>query len=348
MAKRVLITGIAGQDGALLAKSLIEKGSNVTGTFRRGSISNLWRLNELEIEDKVELFEYSIGSNPLELMNILRMGFDEIYHLAGDSFTADSLRHPLSTLNTNLTGVLELLEAVRDVAPESKVFIASSSEIFGRLDPKLGPVTETSPRAPLNPYGISHSANLDLIRMFTELYNLQVFTAVLFNHESEYRSPQFLSRKLTSGIARILINRNEVVEIGNLDAKRDWGSAREYVEVFQQILNYRPDTYVLSTGRELTVRQLILSCLESANLNPEFQSEGLNEICINSKTGKVLVKVNKKYYRPIETPGLLGDSSKIAAVTGWKSEDLIENVMSRMLEKDLEREKWAGNHSNKG
>jgi GDPmannose 4,6-dehydratase len=335
--KSVLITGIAGQDGALLANSLLAKGARVTGTFRRGSISNLWRLNELGIEEKVDLFEYSIGSNPLELMSLLRTGFDEIYHLAGDSFTADSIRHPLKTLNTNLTGVIEILEAVRDVAPDSKVFIASSSEIFGNLNPEFGTVSETSPRSPLNPYGTSHSANLDLIRMFSEMYQLQIFTAVLFNHESEYRSPQFLSRKLSTGIARLMNNQNEVLEVGNLNACRDWGSAQEYVEVFQQMLKYRPDTYIVASGRELSVRQLVYSCLESAGLNPEFQGIGLDEVCINSKSGKILLRVNQKYYRAIETPGLVGDSSKIRAVTGWKSEDIIEKVLHRMLLKDLER-----------
>lgn len=339
MSKKILITGIAGQDGSLLAKSLLEKGHQVTGTFRRGSLSNLWRLNELGIESRIDLHEYSIGSNPLELTGLVREKFDEIYHLAGDSFTADSLRHPLRTLNTNLTGVLEILEAVRNVSPESKIFIASSSEVFGRPSGPSNSVNETSQRQPLNPYGISHSAILDLIRMFREMYDLQIFTAILFNHESEYRSPQFLSRKLSTGIARILTNHYEVIELGNLNAKRDWGSAREFIEVFQSMLDFAPDTYVLSTGRELSVRDLVSSCFKSVDINPIFQGNGLDETCFDDATGRVLLKVNSKYYRAIETPGLVGDSSKIHAATGWNPKDSIESVLERMLEKDLERAK---------
>jgi GDPmannose 4,6-dehydratase len=337
--KNVLITGVAGQDGSLLAKSLLEKGHRVTGTFRRGSVSNLWRLNELGIESRVDLHEYSIGSNPLELTSLVREKFDEIYHLAGDSFTADSLRHPLRTLNTNLTGVLEILEAVRDVSPESKIFIASSSEVFGRPSGPTNSVNETSQRQPLNPYGVSHSAILDLIRMFREMYGLQIFTAILFNHESEYRSPQFLSRKLSTGIAKALVDQNEVIEVGNLDAKRDWGSAREFVEVFQGMLDFAPDTYVLSTGREMSVRDLVSSCFKSAGVDPVFQGKGIDETCFDNATGRVLLKVHSKYYRAIETPGLVGDSTKIRSATGWNPTDSIEKVLQRMLEKDLERVK---------
>jgi GDPmannose 4,6-dehydratase len=339
MSKKVLITGIAGQDGSLLAKSLIEKGHRVTGTFRRGSLSNLWRLSELDIESRIVLHEYSIGSNPLELTALIRERFDEIYHLAGDSFTADSLRHPLRTLNTNLSGVLEVLEAARDVSPESKIFIASSSEIFGRPAGPSNSVNETSQRQPLNPYGISHSAILDLVRMFREMHGLQIFTAILFNHESEYRSPQFLSRKLSAGIARTFVNHSEVIEVGNLNAKRDWGSAREFVEVFQLMLDLEPDTYVLSTGRELSVRDLVSSCFESVGISPIFQGNGLNETCFDSATGRLLLRVNSKYYRAIETPGLVGDSTKIQSAIGWNPKDSIEMVLQRMLEKDLERVK---------
>jgi GDPmannose 4,6-dehydratase len=339
MSKNILITGIAGQDGSLLAQSLLQKGHQVTGTFRRGSVSNLWRLSELGVESRIDLHEYSIGSNPLELTGLVRKNYDEIYHLAGDSFTADSLRHPLKTLNTNLTGVLEILEAVRDVSPESKIFIASSSEVFGRPDGPSNSVNETTQRRPLNPYGISHAAILDLIRMFRDMYGLQIFTAILFNHESEYRSPQFLSRKLTTGIARTLVNQKEVIEVGNLDAKRDWGSAREFVEVFQSMLDFSPSTYVLSTGRELSVRDLVSSCFKSVGLQPVFQGKGLDETCFDDNTGRVLLKVNSKYFRAIETPGLVGDSTKIRSTTGWNPTDSIENVLQRMLQKDLERVK---------
>jgi GDPmannose 4,6-dehydratase len=339
MSKNILITGIAGQDGSLLAKSLIDKGHRVTGTFRRGSLSNLWRLSELGIESRILLHEYSIGSNPLELTALLREKFDEIYHLAGDSFTADSLRHPLRTLNTNLTGVLEILEAARDVSPESKIFIASSSEVFGQPSGTSNYVNEGSQKQPLNPYGISHSAILDLVRMFREMYGLQIFTAILFNHESEYRSPQFLSRKLSTGIARTFVNHNEVIEVGNLDAKRDWGSAREFVEVFQGMLNLAPDTYILSTGRELSVRDLVSSSFKSVGVNPVFQGKGVDEICFDDATGRLLLKVNSKYYRLIETPGLVGDSTKIQSLIGWNPTDSIEEVLRRMVEKDLERVK---------
>lgn len=328
--KKVLITGITGQDGALLAEMLLAQDCEVFGTFRRGSEEKFWRLKDLGIESRINFFEYGIGSNALELLRLLRGNFEEIYHFAGDSFTADSFRHPIRTMTTNIVGATELLETVRDIDFDSKVFIASSSEMFGSQDSTSTLISETSQRKPMNPYGVSHSAMLDLSRFFRSIYKVQVSTGILFNHESEFRGPQFLSRKIASGLARLKSRSGEPLELGNLDAQRDWGSAREYVGIFQEILKNSPDDFIVASGKSISVRDLFEICCDAAGFVPEFQGSGAAERCVDSISGKVLMTVSPKFYRPVDTPCLVGDTAKLEKVIGRKPSESIENVLRKM------------------
>lgn len=336
--KTALITGIAGQDGALLAKHLAECGYAVTGTFRRGSVGNLWRIQELGLEGKVDLFEYSIGSSALDFAQLLSQEFEFIFHFAGDSFTSDSLKHPLRTINTNISGVLEVLESVRQVSPESRVFIAGSSEMFGKQEGEVRLVSETSPRNPVNPYGVSHSANLDLVRIFRNSYKVFVSAGILFNHESYMRGTQFLTRKVSQGLAQIKLNKGDPIELGNLDAVRDWGSASEFVLAFHRILEHDvPDDFVVATGTITSVRKILVSACEAAGYVPEFSGAGTNEICVDANSGKLLVRINSNFYREIDSPPLVGDITKIKTEIGWNPNASIHEVIHEMYEADYSR-----------
>jgi len=333
-----LITGITGQDGALLANQLLREGLEVSGTFRRGSGNNLWRLEEMGILEDLVLHDYTIGSDSIDLAKIISNNYDYIFHLAGDSFTQDSFRHPHKTITTNLTGCLEILENSLQYSPESKIFVACSSEIYGKQPISSSLVNENSPRNPLNPYGISQSANLDLSRLFRNTYSQFVSVGILFNHESEYRSAQFLTRKISIGLSSIKNGSDQTLLLGNLNSSRDWGSANEYVGVFKKILDYStPNDYILATGKSVTVREIILICCSVIGFEPEFQGNGIDEICIDRKSGKKLVRISPKYFRNVETPCLLGNTDKIFNQIGWKAQIPIREVIEQMCETDLRR-----------
>lgn len=336
--KRVLISGITGQDGSLLANHLLREGLEVSGTFRRGSENNLWRLEEMGILQDLKLYDYTIGSNSIELAKIISNEYDYIFHLAGDSFTEDSFRHPYKTISINLTGCLEILENSLEYSPESKIFIACSSEIYGKQLNNINLVTENSPRNPLNPYGISQSTNLDVSRLFRNTYSQFVSVGILFNHESEYRGAQFLTRKISTGLSLIKNGSKQVLSLGNLNSSRDWGSAKEYVKVFKKILDHNePDDYIIATGKSTTVRQIVLMCCAVIGFDPEFQGEGKNEICIDRKTGKTIIKISPEYFRKMETPCLTGSTDKVSSQIGWSPQVPVSDVIEQMCEADLKR-----------
>jgi GDPmannose 4,6-dehydratase len=336
--KKVLITGIAGQDGALLAQSLLSKGVGVSGTFRRGSANNLWRLKELGIENKVSLHEYVIGSNALEFISIVNSGFDEIYHLAGDSFTADSFRHPLKTITTNLTGCLEVLETCRDYAPTTQIFLACSSEIFGKNLENDLVLDELSPRFPKNPYGVSQSAILDLGNLFRETYGLAISTGILFNHESHLRGTQFLTRKLSEGAAQLKLGAHDPIQLGNLDSRRDWGDASEFVELFQVLLSAKkPGNYIFSTQRLTSVREIVTATFLEAGYDPVFVGEGELEFCYDRKSNRRLLEVNPKFFRENETPPLIGSHMKLSNLIGRTPKGDILDLVKSMYRIDLDR-----------
>ena len=334
--KKALITGITGQDGSLLASYLLNEGFEVSGTFRRGSANNLWRLEELGILERLDLFEHTFGSESTEFAKILRKNYEYVFHLAGDSFTQDSFRHPRRTLNTNLIGCLELMENLLEYSRDSRTFIACSSEIFGSQPESIKFVNENSRRNPLNPYGVAHSAILDLSRIFRKTYSQFISVGILFNHESEYRGVQFLTRKLSKGLSSIKKGSNTVIELGNFDSSRDWGSAREFVEAFKKILDdSEPNDFIIATGQSVNVRQIILMCCEALGINPEFHGEGVDEICIDSKSGKTLIKSSPEFFRITDTPCLLGDTSRIKDRVGWTAQVSLNSVIEKMCQYDL-------------
>lgn len=336
--KKALITGITGQDGSLLARLLLHEGIQVSGTFRRGSGNNFWRLNEMEILDSLSLHEHTIGGNPMDLTRIVNQNFDYIFHLAGDSFTQDSFRHPYQTINTNVSGNLEILEAVKQNSQETKVFIANSSEIYGNNKKVDLLIHEDAVRNPLNPYGISQSAILDLARYFRNVHGLFVSVGILFNHESEFRSPQFLSRKVSYGLAELKISDSKPIKLGNLDSSRDWGSAEDYVRAFRTILDAdSPSDYILATGRSISVREIITVACVELGFNPEFIGSGISEKCIDSITGKVLIEVSTDFFRELDTPCLIGSTKKIEHELGWKPTRSIEDLIAHMCSIDLSR-----------
>ena len=343
--KSALITGITGQDGSLLAKKLVDEGFEVFGTFRRGSGNNLWRLKEMGIlnSEDVTLLEHEIGGNSTSLFKLLSNNFDYIFHLAGDSFTQDSFLHPSKTINTNVQGYLEILETLVAVSSSSKVFAACSSEIFGRQPAEELIVNEESKKNPINPYGISHSANLYLSDMFRSVYSQFISVGILFNHESEYRGEQFLTRKISKGLAFIKTGFNKPIEVGNLDASRDWGSAAEFTGVFRDILDHSsPQDFVIATGRTVKVRDIVIAGALSLGFQPEFQGIGMNENCIDRKSGKILLKVSDKYMRKVESPSLVGNTQKIRNHTKWTAQVPIESVIQKMCEADLNRMGFQG------
>jgi GDPmannose 4,6-dehydratase len=336
--KNVLITGITGQDGSLLARSLLKDGFQVSGTFRRGYGENLWRLKEMQIQEKLELYEYEIGSSHADIAKILSKNFSYIFHLAGDSYTQDSFRHPFKTISTNLMGCLEVIEGAKLYSPNSKIFIACSSEIFGNQLTDIMLVDEKSSRYPINPYGVSQSAILDLCRLYRSQNKQFISVGILFNHESEFRSPQFLTRKISIGLASIKMGSNKTIQIGNLNASRDWGSAEEYVEVFRKmLLMSTPDDYIIANGNSTSVRDIILISGLSMGFKPEFVGEGLSEVCIDRLTGKKLVEVSSSFLRKNETPCLIGNTNKIRNKIGWSADVPISTVIEKICITELKR-----------
>lgn len=330
--KKALIVGVTGQDGSLLANLLTSSGFQVSGTYRRSASNNLWRLEELELIDRVNLYEYTIGDSQFGLRDIVKNNFDYIFYLAGDSYTLDSFKHPLLTININVGGCLEVLNSVELYSPETKVFLASSSEIFGTQTRNLI-VNENSVRIPCNPYGVAQSSILDLANVYRIKSNLDISVGILFNHESPFRSPQFLTRKIVSGLIKILRGQQSYIELGNLDSARDWGNAKEFVKVFKEILeNASNQNYVIATGQSVKVRDIFSISAKYLGFEPIFDGEGENEVCYDSKNGTLLMKSSAKYFRKIDTPALIGDSGKLMGSIGWKPKSDVVKLMSEMCE----------------
>ena len=342
-AKTALITGITGQDGAYLAAHLLRQGWAVFGGFRRGSSSTTWRLDQLGITRELQLIECQIT----ELQNIIQVVQeiqpDLIFHLAGESFVADSFKYPIVTLDVNTNGVINLLEAVRLVSPKSKVFFASSSEVFG--SGSVNGINEDSVYLPRNPYAISKVAALNFVRLYRDRYGLFVCSGFLFNHESSLRSRSFVTRKITFNLARLRAKGGRPIELGSLDAERDWGSAQDYVQGMHLMLQLNePTDLILATGKLTSVREFLKIAASSAGFDPVFEGKGVSELCVDKPSGSVLSKVSEKYFRHGDTPSLLGDSSRIQGLTGWRAQQTIVNLIDDMVSSDMSR--WRLGNTN--
>jgi GDPmannose 4,6-dehydratase len=336
MARRAFITGVTGQDGAYLAKLLLEKGYEVHGAVRRASSGNLGRLVELGVEREirpvtVDLLEYSNLLRAVE-----RIQPDEVFNLAAQSFVGTSFDLPVYTGEVDAIGVARLLEAVRQVNPKIRFYQASTSELFGKVAEI--PQTETTPFHPRSPYGVAKLYGHWITVNYRESYGLHASSGLLFNHESPLRGAEFVTRKVSLGLARVKHGLWDHIELGNMDAKRDWGFAGDYVEgMWRMLQQEQGDDYVLATGRTETVRHFVELAAEALDLPIAWEGEGLETVGRNRKSGKVIVRVNPEFYRPAEVDILVGDASKARRELGWEPKVDLSGLVGMMAEADDRR-----------
>ena len=336
--KKALVTGITGQDGAYLAELLLAKGYAVTGTFRRSSSVNFWRIEELGIagHPNLQLTEYDLTdpASSIRLLESTRPA--EVYNLAAQSFVGVSFDQPVATAAITGIGAVNLLEAIRIVHPEARFYQASTSEMFGKV--QAVPQAENTPFYPRSPYGAAKLYAHWMTVNYREAYGIFASSGILFNHESPLRGREFVTRKITDSVAKITLGKLDALELGNLDAKRDWGYAKEYVEGMWRILQANePDTFVLATNRTETVRDFVTMAFKAAGTGIEWQGQGEAETGRCGKTGKELVRISPKFYRPAEVELLIGDPAKAQSELGWKPETTLEQLCQMMVEADLRR-----------
>jgi GDPmannose 4,6-dehydratase len=338
--KKAIITGITGQDGAYLAQLLLEKGYAVTGTYRRTSSINFWRIEELGIADHpdLNLVEFDLTDLSSAIRLIEACDPDEVYNLAAQSFVGVSFDQPLATASITGLGVVNLLEAIRIVKPTARFYQASTSEMFGKV--QAIPQVEDTPFYPRSPYGIAKLYAHWMTVNYRESYGMFGSSGILFNHESPLRGREFVTRKITDAVAKIVLEKLDVLELGNLDAKRDWGYAKEYVEGMWRILQAdEPDTFILATNRTETVRDFVTMAFKAVGIGIEWSGSGENETGHCSRSGKLLVRVSPKFYRPSEVDLLIGDPDKARRVLGWAPDTTLEQLCAMMVEADMRRNK---------
>ncbi|MFF7706680.1 GDP-mannose 4,6-dehydratase [Pseudomonas sp. NPDC007930] len=335
---KAIVTGITGQDGAYLTQLLLEKGYTVYGTYRRTSSVNFWRLEELGVANhpNLELVEYDLTDLSASIRLLQNTGATEVYNLAAQSFVGVSFDQPIATAEITGIGAVNLLEAIRIVNPKVRFYQASTSEMFGKV--QAIPQTETTPFYPRSPYGVAKLYAHWMTINYRESYGLFATSGILFNHESPLRGREFVTRKITDSVAKIKLGKLEVLELGNLDAKRDWGFAQEYVEGMWRMLQAdAPDTFVLATNRTETVRDFVTMAFKAAGIALEWAGKDEQEQGRCASTGKVLVKINPKFYRPAEVELLIGDPAKAREVLGWEPKTSLESLCAMMVEADLRR-----------
>ena len=335
--KKAIITGVGGQDGAYLARYLIDLGYEVYGGYRRAVSPNFWRLNELGIlnEPNFHLVEFELTDpfNILSVVNEIRP--EEIYNLAAQSFVGVSFKEPFHTANATGIGALNILEAIKTVDKSIKFYQASTSEMFGKV--QAVPQNETTPFYPRSPYGVAKLYAHFITVNYQESYDIFASSGILFNHESPLRGLEFVTRKITNTAAKIALKKAKTLELGNLDAKRDWGYAKEYVEGMHAMLQAEaPDTFVLATGVTTTVRDFVKLSFEALDIGIKFEGEGINEVGLNDK-GDVIVKINPAFFRPAEVDLLIGDASKAKQKLGWSAKTDLKGLCDMMIKADLRR-----------
>ncbi len=336
--KTAIVTGISGQDGAYLAQVLLEKDYRVFGTYRRTSSVNFWRIEELGIDQhpQLELVEYDLTDLGAAINLVQRAQPAEIYNLAAQSFVGVSFEQPVTTTQITGIGALHLLEAIRIVDCSIRFYQASTSEMFGKV--QRVPQNEETPFYPRSPYGVAKLYAHWMTVNYRESYGIFGTSGMLFNHESPLRGLEFVTRKITDGVAKIKLGKTDCLELGNLDAKRDWGYAREYVEGMHLMLQAsEPDTFVLATGRTETVRNFVTMAFEAVGTSIEWRGVGVDETGVVSGTGNIVVRINPRFYRPAEVDLLIGNASKARDVLGWTPKTSLESLCKMMVEADLRR-----------
>ncbi|MDX5371659.1 MAG: GDP-mannose 4,6-dehydratase [Pseudomonadaceae bacterium] len=336
--KAAIITGITGQDGAYLAQLLLEKGYRVFGTYRRTSSVNFWRIEELGIfnHPQLQLVEHDLTDLSASIRLMEKAKPDEVYNLAAQSFVGVSFDQPLTTAEITGLGAVNLLEAIRIVNPAIRYYQASTSEMFGKV--QAIPQVESTPFYPRSPYGVAKLYAHWMTINYRESYGIFGSSGILFNHESPLRGKEFVTRKITDAVACIALGKQERLELGNLDAKRDWGFAKEYVEGMWRMLQAdKPDTYVLATNRTETVRDFVDLAFKAVDIGLEWRGSQEQEQGVDSRTGKVLVAINPQFYRPAEVDLLIGNPEKARLELGWEPTTSLEQLCQMMVEADLRR-----------
>ena len=336
--KSAVITGITGQDGAYLTQLLLDKGYKVFGTFRRTSSVNFWRIEELGIQNhpNLNLVEYDLTDLSSSIRLLQTSGATEVYNLAAQSFVGVSFEQPLTTGEITGIGAANLLEAIRIVNPKIRFYQASTSEMFGKV--QAIPQIESTPFYPRSPYGVAKLYAHWMTVNYRESYGIFGCSGILFNHESPLRGREFVTRKITDSVAKIKLGKLDVLELGNMDAKRDWGFAKEYVEGMWRMLQAdEPDTYVLATNRTETVRDFVTMAFKAVGIAIEFKGSAEQEIGVDVASGKTLVRVNPKFYRPAEVELLIGNPAKSKEKLGWVPKTTLEELCQMMVEADLRR-----------
>lgn len=336
--KNAIITGITGQDGAYLAELLLGKGYTVYGTYRRTSSVNFWRIDELGIQNhpNLHLVEYDLTDLGSNIALIQKVQPTEIYNLAAQSFVGVSFDQPNTTAQITGIGALNLLEAIRLVNPKIRFYQASTSEMFGKV--QAIPQVEDTPFYPRSPYGVAKLYAHWMTVNYRESYDIFGSSGILFNHESPLRGREFVTRKITDSVAKIKQGKLDILELGNMDAKRDWGFAKEYVEGMWRMLQAdEPDTFVLATNRTETVRDFVTMAFKAADIAIDFKGEAENELGIDTATGKTVVRVNPKFYRPAEVELLIGNPDKAKQKLGWEPKTTLEELCAMMVHADLRR-----------
>jgi GDP-mannose 4,6-dehydratase len=331
--KKALITGITGQDGSYLAELLLEKGYEVYGLVRRKSKTSFGNIKHRKDEIK---FIYADMTDLVSLINAMKISqADEVYNLAAQSFVGTSWEQPVATADIDGIGALNMLEAIRIVKPKARFYQASTSEMFGLV--QAIPQTEETPFYPRSPYGVAKLYGHWITKNYRESYNMYSCSGILFNHESERRGKEFVTRKITDAVARIKLGVQDVLELGNLDAKRDWGHAKDYVKAMWLMLQQdKADDYVIATNETRTVREFVETAFKHVGIDIVWEGKDEKEIGKDSKTGDVVVRVNPKFYRPAEVDILIGKPTKAETKLGWNREIPFAKLVERMVENDLE------------
>lgn len=339
--KKALITGITGQDGYFLSQLLLKKGYNVHGLAIRNSQKSLGSLEYLpkEKKKKINIHWGDITDNVFVKSLVRKYKFNEIYHLAAQSFVGLSFSNFKMTYNVNIGGILNIVNVIKEYSPKSKFYFAATSELFGNAI--KAPQNEETPFYPRNPYGISKLAGFWIVKNYRENYGLFMASGILFNHESEMRGLEFVTKKISLGVVKIKNNLKNYIELGNLDSKRDWGYAGDYVEGMWKTLQYKkPDDFVLATGETHTIREFVEEAFKIVKMQIIWKGKGLDEVGIDKKTGEILVKINPQYFRPVEVEELIGDYSKAKKILDWQPKIKFKELVKILMKADLKNFKF--------
>lgn len=332
--KTAFITGISGQDGCYLAKTLLDQGYKVYGGLRRNSTSNLWRLERMGIRNEIEFIDFELLEQSNIMKTIAKIKPDELYNLAAQSFVGVSFEQPIYTGNASGMSVLYMLDAIKQFSPETRFYQASTSEMFGQVQET--PQTEKTPLHPRSPYGVAKLFGHWTTINYRESYDMFCSSGILFNHESPMRGEEFVTRKITKGLVDIKNGNLDVLKLGNLDASRDWGFAGDYCEGMVKILQHtKPDNFILSTGETHSIKDFIQKAAPIVGFDLEFAGTGKDLKVIDTKSNKTIIEIDEKFYRPCEVDLLIGDSSKARKELGWKPKLNFEMLVEHMIEEEF-------------